>query len=202
MGRPILNLAGTRFGRLVVLRLSRTNKSGNACWQAECDCGNVVVVASGELRKGSVRSCGCLRQEHAATVGRKTRTTHGETVDGHTTVEYQTWKNMHVRCENPKVREFPRYGGRGITVCERWHSFENFLADMGRRPGAGLSIDRYPNNNGNYEKSNCRWATAKQQASNRRPKTNKGEVNDRNITGSPLTEGGTAQYDGTISQAI
>jgi hypothetical protein len=78
-----------------------------------------------------------------------------------------SWKSMIGRCANPKNPDYPEYGGRGITVCERWLKFENFFADMGVRP-EGMSLDRYPNVNGNYEPNNCRWATAQLQASNRR----------------------------------
>lgn len=83
-------------------------------------------------------------------------------------LEYKTWENMIQRCTNPKASKYHLYGGRGITVCERWRKFENFFADMGRRPTAEHSIDRFPNNNGNYEPGNCRWATPKQQAENTR----------------------------------
>ena len=94
--------------------------------------------------------------------------THGENRRGKRTPEYISWTNLVQRCTNPKNVSFNNYGGRGITVCERWLKFENFLADMGRRPSAKHSLDRYPDNDGNYEPSNCRWATAKQQAHNSR----------------------------------
>ena len=84
--------------------------------------------------------------------------------------EYHSWQGMMDRCQNQKNRKYPLYGGRGITVCQRWRdSFEHFLADMGRRPGPGYSLDRYPDPNGHYEPGNCRWATILEQRHNRRP---------------------------------
>ena len=168
MGRPVIDLTGQKFNRLVVLEFSHMNRWGNACWKAICDCGREVTVASGEVLKGRVGSCGCITRERAAKLGRAVSTTHGETAGGKATPEYHAWQHLRQRCGNPLNPEFGRYGARGIRVCDRWLRFENFLADMGRRPGKGYSIDRI-NNDGNYEPGNCRWATAKQQAMNRRP---------------------------------
>jgi len=82
--------------------------------------------------------------------------------------EYHVWEGIKQRCLNPNRRGYEYWGGRGITICERWLDFENFYADMGPRPGAGYSIDRYPDNDGNYEPGNCRWATASEQQRNTR----------------------------------
>jgi hypothetical protein len=107
------------------------------------------------------RSCGCLRSE--------THTTHGTTKGGHKTPEYRAWQAMKNRCYYEGHVQFKDYGGRGIVVCERWlESFETFLADMGPRPTPSHSLDRFPDVNGNYEPSNCRWATSSEQHRNRR----------------------------------
>ena len=87
---------------------------------------------------------------------------HGHAIPGHESRTYRSWQSMNQRCNNPKASFYNRYGGRGILVCKRWKHFENFLADMGERP-VGTTLDRYPNNDGNYELTNCRWATPEQQ---------------------------------------
>lgn len=151
-----IDLAGKRFGRLDVLSRAGSDKSGNAKWECRCDCGATRVVYSQSLRSGATLSCGCLNKEINSASAK-----HG--MAG--TREYKAWAGMVQRCTNPKNAKWPRYGGRGITVCERWLSFENFRADMGARP-EGMTIDR-KNNGGNYEPGNCRWATQKQQGNNR-----------------------------------
>jgi hypothetical protein len=157
-------MQGHRYGRLVVRE--KAPRLHGQRWVCACDCGTQVVVYGSKLRRGETRSCGCLNREAVASRS----VSHGEARTGAQSAEYAAWCSMKKRCANPSHRFWRHYGGRGITVCDRWRdSFENFLADMGRRPGRGFSLDRI-NNDGNYEPGNCRWATAKVQANNRQRK--------------------------------
>lgn len=125
-----------------------------------CDCGNEKVVMLSNLKNGSTNSCGCLNKEKVSVRSK----THGDSGSP----EHRTWKLMKRRCDYPKGNRWIHYGGRGIKVCDRWlNSYENFLNDMGRKPTPKHSIDRI-NPDGNYEPSNCRWATAKEQSKNQR----------------------------------
>ncbi len=144
------DLTGKRFGMLVVVK-----RDYRFIWLCQCDCGTVCRVRSYNLCNGNTKSCGCQRVKHRHTT--------------HTTVSptYSVWRSMIQRCTNTKVNSYKLYGGRGITVCERWSDFSNFVADMGERP-PGLSLDRRDNDKG-YSKANCRWATAAEQTANRRP---------------------------------
>lgn len=146
-------VAGTRFGRWTFLTVGVCRSGFKSRWTCKCDCGTVREVRPGNLRSGKSTSCGCTKLGNV---------THGYTG----TRTYRVWKGMWSRTTNPNVREYKSYGGRGISVCDRWQTFENFLADMGEAP-PNLSLDRIDNDRG-YEPGNCRWATTKQQTSNRR----------------------------------
>src|SRR5436190_19682968 len=153
----LIDITGQRFGRLIVIEIAaRKGPGGRSLWLCRCDCESKVVAWGGNLRSGNTKSCGCLRRE----VSYENHFIHGEGKSGKTTSEYHSWQAMRARCLDPNNRAYKWYGGRGIRVCARWLKFENFLADMRRRP-AGRSLDRI-NNDGDYEPSNCRWATPKQ----------------------------------------
>lgn len=157
--RGTLDISGKQFGRLFVLGpIPPVDGSGRKRWACHCDCGSFMVARSGELRRGDTTSCGCAKKAAL--------TTHGQSIQR--TRSYTTWDGMIQRCTNPRNKKYHLYGGRGILVCEPWLTFEQFFADMGERP-EGLTIDRI-NPDGNYEPSNCRWATAKEQ--NRNLRTN------------------------------
>jgi len=155
------DLSGSQFGAWNVVRLA-ARKRGGCVYECHCKCGTIRLIYRSNLISGKTQSCGC---EKAARVAQK-RITHGHSIrkDKRASKVYNCWSSMLTRCFNPNSHAYNRYGGRGITVCERWKLFENFLADMGE-PSADQSIDRI-NVNGNYEPNNCRWANNEQQARN------------------------------------
>ena len=157
-----INLTSKRFGKLTVAWPAGRGNRGEICWLCFCDCGGHSVVRGVLLRTGKVDRC-----PHEARV--RARTKHGHSADANPSPEYMSWSGMIQRCTNRKTNRWRHYGGRGIKVCKRWLKFENFLADMGPKPKPKrrFSIDRI-DNNGNYETSNCRWATYEEQNRHRK----------------------------------
>ena len=153
MRKPIIK-KGDKYNFLTAIKFDHMDGHGNAYWLFKCDCGNESVAQVNNVKRGAVKSCGCLLK--------KIHITHGMT----NTFEYNAWHHMKQRCINKSNHAYKNYGGRGITICKRWLNFENFYKDMGKRP-RGMSLDRVDNNKG-YYKENCRWATVVEQNNNMR----------------------------------
>lgn len=168
MGKPVSDLTGQRFGKLVV-QLRAGSHRGRAAWQCQCDCGNSTVKVGFDLTQGSYPSCGCEVKYKPLK--------YGAAIKRELSPMYQRWLNMRSRCNDPKNKQYHDYGGRGIKVCAEWEaSFQAFLDYLGEPPSPHHTMDRI-NNDGGYEPGNVRWATYVEQAANRRPTSLRGERN-------------------------
>lgn len=157
---PLIDICGQRFGRLVVINYSHSNKHRKSFWLCKCDCGNIKILRGNDLKSGKIQSCGCYNSERTISFN----TTHG--LSG--TRLYRIWKNIKMRCLDPNKPDYKYYGGRGIKICDEWiNNFKSFY-DWAMSNGykEALTIDRREND-GNYEPSNCRWVTMAAQNQNK-----------------------------------
>lgn len=154
-----IDISGMRFGRLLAVRPEQKEACRITKWRCLCDCGEITFVRAWHLKQGTVRSCGCLNRELLS----KRPCNHGLS----DSPEYNSWRKMRERCQNPNDISYKYYGAVGVKVCERWESFQNFIKDMGFKSSPHLSLDRI-DPFGNYEPSNCRWADWVTQVHNRR----------------------------------
>lgn len=184
----LIDRTGKRYGRLTVRKKHGRNHLKQVVWVCDCDCGGETLVPASSLSSGNTRSCGCLLQD--------TITKHG----GAGKRSYNTWRAMIRRCNNPEDKDYPRYGGKGITVCDRWLDYTVFAEDMGEPPD-GHTLDRV-DNSGGYCPENCRWATLRQQNRNSRHHANKGVMKYRTGSGyswyAYITAEGVKHYSNVV----
>ena len=159
-------MLGLSFGRITVIEETLLrSKAGSIIYKCLCSCGNYKNIDGVYLRRGGTKSCGCLGEEYRCSTNKKGGLSHGATINKNNTGAYKSWLAMRRRCTDPKYKDYQHYHNKNIQVCSDWlNSFTNFLEDMGDRP-TGLTLDRI-DNDGNYCKDNCRWATRLQQSSN------------------------------------
>lgn len=157
--RSFVDIAGRRYGRLTVVSYAGKDASRNEYWNCICDCGNESIVRYSHLSSGATVSCSNNKECYPGYI-------HGHTTHTDHSATYKSWKNMMQRCYNANSQSYPWYGAKGITVCERWHDFSNFLSDVGERPSPKHSLDKI-NNRESYSPDNCRWATRSQQDRNK-----------------------------------
>jgi hypothetical protein len=178
----LVDRKGQRFGRLLVIEEAGRSASKKVMWRCACDCGKETVVPAGGLVTGNTTSCGCVLKEKI--------TKHG----GWKNASYNTWRAMMRRCYKEQDKDYPRYGGKGVSVCERWHDYLNFVADMGE-PVGDETLDR-KDVYGNYEPDNCRWAGVKTQNRNLRVRAN----SVTGVTGVSKTNSGTYMAKVTVGK--
>lgn len=194
-GRKPRDLCGQTFGRLTVIAFAGRSKM-HRFWKCKCECGGHLVTRSDNLLRGLSKSCGC------ANLGAAARRTHGQTYP-RPSPEYYVWSAMIQRCTNPSNRDFGNYGGRGIRVCERWrNSFADFFAAVGLRPSPRHTLDRYPDNDGDYKPGNVRWATYREQAENKRPCKQRRKIRLLTINGETLSVSAWASRYGVSPELI
>ena len=187
------SLIGNKYGKLTVIDYAGKSKYGGRLWLCRCECGNEVIVQTAQLNNGRKKSCGCLPKENAKKIVRLAHEANRKYKISSNSRLYACWRGMITRCTNNKDRYFKDYGCRGIKVCNEWQDFDNFAEwAMSNGYNNSLTIDRI-DVNGNYEPSNCRWATAKEQANNKR-KTKYFEHNGEQKTLSQLANEYSINY--------